>query len=555
MSNPDDVWGRDDAPAPKPRLAVLPPPPTDADAPLPTAGFAMAEDRYRCSDVGNANRFVDRFGKDVRWCAAMPGDGMLTWDGTRWKPDVLKRPLALAQAVAMEIVQDAEEARARLAHLEGMAAGTVPMEGEPMTLKARIKKATAHVKAMDAWAKASEMSARLKALIEVALPEIAVRDDQFDADPFLFNCHAGTIDLRTGDIAEHNRAHLLTKIGGSSIDRHGYCPTWCDFLYTIMGGKKPDANQDAVREIIDFLQRAIGYSMTGSTREQCMFVCYGASGGNGKSTFLDVLRTVLGDYATHARAETFMRDARKSSIPNDIAALRGARLVTASEPEQGASFDESIVKEMTGDSAMTARFLNREFFTFEPTFKVWLATNHRPKVTSTSRAMWRRLRLIPFDLEIPEAEWDRNLLQKLLLERDGILQWCLRGAEDWLHGSLLPDGTRTAPGLRPPAIVIDATAAYKDDMDVLADFISERCDKGDHCSISNTELYKAFAAWQKDNGENPRSHRWFTQALHDRAFKQDPSRTNGRRWKGIELKTTPSAPVDSKRWPPPYGES
>lgn len=514
---------------PRPPRGPDAPPPSDDDAPPEEVDPCPKPSRgYRESDVGNAQRLIDRFGKNLRWCANMPGDGLLVWDGSRWRSDELKRTLALAQAVAVDIVEDADRAWADVAHLEAMAAGTVPVD-DPLTLASRTKAAKARAKKIAAWATASEMSARLKASIEVALPDLAVLHASFDADPMVFNAYGGTLDLRAGDIHDARREDLLTKIAGVTVDHVAECPAWLAFLDRIMGGDQ---------EMIGFLQRAVGYSLTGSVKEQCLFVCYGATGGNGKSTFLDTIRAVVGDYAVHTRADTFMKDARKSGIPNDIAALRGARLVTASEPEQGAVLDESIIKEMTGDNAMTARFLNREFFTFAPTFKVWLATNHRPVIRSTGRATWRRMRLIPFEVSIPEAEWDRELLPRLLAERAGILRWAVHGCGDWFAG-----------GLRPPARVTEATNAYRQDMDILGEFIAERCVIGETERVANAELYRSFASWQRDTGEAVRSQRWLTRALQDRAYKREDRKDLGCRWEGIGLKPTESADPQPGRWP------
>lgn len=502
----------------------------DAPMPRPARG-------YRESDVGNAQRLADRFGKNIRWCANMPGDGLLVWDGNRWRPDELKKTMALAQAVAMDIVEDADQAWALVSHLEAMAAGTVPVD-DPMTLASRTKAAKARAKKLAAWATASEMSARLKAMIEVALPDLAVLHAGFDADHYLLNAYGGTLNLREGDVYPARRGDLITKIAGVGVEADASateCPQWLAFLDRIMGGDQ---------DMIGFLQRAVGYSLTGSIKEQCLFVCYGATGGNGKSTFLDVIRAVAGDYAVHTRADTFMKDARKSGIPNDIAALRGARLVTASEPEQGAVLDESIIKEMTGDNAMTARFLNREFFTFTPTFKVWLATNHRPIIRSTGRATWRRMMLIPFEVTIPEGEWDRGLLPKLLAERDAILLWAVRGCGDWQFGS-----PGVPAGLRPPTRVTEATNAYRADMDILGEFLAEKCVVGEGERVANADLYRAFASWQRDNGEPPRSHRWLTRALQDRAYRKEERKDTGYRWEGIGLREVASIDPQPGRWP------
>jgi len=508
------------------------------------AGMATPGDRYRLTDVGNANRFADRHGKNVRWCASTQGDGLLVWDGNRWHPDETQTVLGLAQAVALDVYQDSLAAAEEVKDLERMAKGEIPCD-DPTTLATRIKGAQARAKALAAWAKASEMSPRLNAMVAVALPGVAVRQKQLDADPFLFAAYGETYDLRTGKPRGSRRTDLITRLANVTPDPHAGCPTWLEFLYRIMGADRslPDdapVNVQAA-ETVAFLQRAIGYSLTGSIKEQVMFVCYGATGGNGKSTFLDTICDMMGDYACITRAETFMRSERKSTIPNDLAALDGRRFVKCSEPDQGAILDDALIKEMTGDAKLSVRFLNREFFDLLVKFKAWMATNHRPIVRGTSRAIWRRLMLIPFEVAIPEAEWDRNLLDKLAAERPGILAWAIQGCLMWQHGTTYADGRKLGPGLHPPPHVLAAKEAYRADMDVLGDFIADRCVVGPYEAANNTDLYRAFQSWQKDQGEIPRAQRWFSRALQDRGFKQAARRDQGRRWEGIGLRPEKSA--------------
>lgn len=516
----------DEAPAPEDG------PPVDESAPPDPTPNGV--DRYRCSDVGNATRFHDRFGRDVRWCSATPGEGLLTWDGARWKADVMRKVGGLAQAVALDVVADAQAAWAEVQRLEDMASGKIPPE-DPMTLASRTKAAKKRAKAVDGWAKSTEMSPRLKAMIEVALPGIALRHEDLDADQYLFNTATGTVDLRHGLLYPPRREDRITKIGGAAARPASTgCPLWIAFLMRIMGADKDPESEATKRagEMVAFLQRCLGYSLTGSTKEQCMFILYG-HGANGKSTFLDVVRAVWGEYGVHARAETFMRDARKSSIPNDIAALFGSRLITASEPEQGDQLNTSLMKEMTGDSAMTARFLNREFFTFMPTFKVFLATNHRPVIKDTGHGTWRRPILIPFTVTIPEGERDKDLTRKLMEEKDAILAWAVQGCGEWMFGD---ESIGRKPGLGVPAFVSEAIEDYRRDMDILAEFLAERCVVHVDERVTNTDIYKAFAGWQKDNGEQPRSHRWFTRALMDRGYKREDRRDLGCRWEGLGLR-------------------
>jgi putative DNA primase/helicase len=462
---------------------------------------------YRPTDAGNAKRLGDRFGDQLRWSQGVQGDGWMIWDGRRWAPDTMQDVDGYAMKVAGDVFNHAAGLERALQQAQA-AAGDPPSRVEAR----RINDLRTEFRIWQTWARQSEMSTHLKACLVVARQRFAVAQELLDADDWSLNTPAGIADLRTGQMSPHEQRALHTKIAGAAPD--GQCPTWLAFLRRIMGDSD---------EMVAFLQRVIGYCLTGSTREQCIFILYG-NGSNGKSTFLDTLRAVLGDYVIHTRAQTFLRDPRKGGIPNDVAALRGARLVTASEPEQGEHLDESLVKEMTGDAAITARFMRSEFFTFRPRFKVLLATNHRPVIRGTDHGIWRRIRLVPFTETIADHEKDPELAAKLLLERDGILAWALAGCLAW-----------QAQGLAAPARVLEATEDYRSDMDILSEFIAERCILGVY-SVSNTSLYESFKGWQEANGEKPRSHRWLTRALQDRGYRQAPNRDGGRRWEGIGLR-------------------
>ena len=475
---------------------------------------------YRPTDVGNAARLADRFGGDVRWCGSAQGDGFLVWDEVRWAPDTMRRVDHMTREVARDVVDYALDMETRM-RAAAQATGGKPTPSQQAALNALREE----VKTWRKWAKDSEMVAHLRASLTTARVDVAIAQEALDADPWSLNTRTGIVDLRTGTTRAHAREELHTKVTGAGVGESG-CPVWLAFLTRIMGG-------DA--DMVAFIQRVVGYCLTGSTREQCLFILYG-NGSNGKSTFLDTIRAVFGDYAQHSRAETFMKDRKSGGIPNDVAALRGARLVTSSEPEQGAQLDESLIKEMTGDAAISARFMRQEFFTFTPTFKVLLATNHRPVIRGTDHGIWRRIRLVPFLETIRDEEKDRDLGKKLEAEADAILAWSIEGARLWVEH-----------GLAEPAAVRDATEDYRADMDVLADFMSEKCLLYGVCI--NTDLYKSFSEWQQANGEKPRSQKWLTRALYDRGYKQDTSRKNGRRWVDLSLRESPETHLrEVSRW-------
>jgi putative DNA primase/helicase len=258
-------------------------------------------------------------------------------------------------------------------------------------------------------------------------------------------------------------------------------------------------------ETIHFLRRAVGYSITGLTVEQCLFILYG-NGANGKSTFLETLARLLGNgYATGTPTESILQKRFDSGIPNDLARLKGARLVSINEVELGRRMAESKIKAMTGGDMITARFMRAEYFGFIPEFKLWLRTNHKPVIIGTDNAIWRRIRLIPFEVEIPENEQDPYLMEKLAQEYEGILSWAVAGCLDWWQERL-----------KPPEKVVKATNIYRDEMDTIGHFLNEKTEAGE--SVSSKALYLTYIAWCDENGDRPITQRVFSQVLSEKGF-------------------------------------
>jgi putative DNA primase/helicase len=330
----------------------------------------------------------------------------------------------------------------------------------------------------------------------------------------LLNVENGTLNLRTGELEKHKKEDYITRLAQVTYDPKATAPTWDRFLNEIM-------QENAA--LVEFLRRGIGYAATGSTEEQCLFILYG-TGANGKSTFLNTLKALLGDYSQQTPTDSLLVK-RDGAIPNDLARLKGARLVTAIEAEDGKRLAESLVKQLTGGDTITARFLRQEFFEFEPTFKIFLATNHRPVIKGTDNAIWRRIRLIPFDVTFPEDQQDRHLSKKLMEELPGILNWVIHGCLDWRE-----------MGLDIPDKVLEATQGYREDMDVLGGFIGECCETGVRFTSRAKELYKRYEQWCADNGERPASNKKFGQSLIERGFEKDRSK-HGIIYYGIQLVT------------------
>ena len=311
---------------------------------------------------------------------------------------------------------------------------------------------------------------------------------------------------------KHRREDLCTKIIPVDYDPEAGCPVFKKFLRRIL---KDNA------ELINFLQRAIGYALTRSTLEQVLFILWGG-GANGKSTFLEVIRAILGDYGLTADSALLMHH-KQDGVRNDVARLVGARFVSTSETEAGRHLAEVLVKQLTGGDKVSARFLYSEFFEFDTQFKLFLTTNHKPVIRGTDNAIWRRIRLIPFEVTIPEEEQDKDLPRKLRAELSGILAWAVRGCLRWQEY-----------GLGQPEKVSTATEAYRQEMDIIGTFLKDRCLVRKNGSVKAGQLYATYKSWCDENGERPLTQQKLGGALGDRNFRR--YRTGRvRSWLGLEL--------------------
>jgi putative DNA primase/helicase len=327
------------------------------------------------------------------------------------------------------------------------------------------------------------------------------------------NVANGTLDLKAGTLHPHRREDLLTKLTPIRFEPAASAPSWDAFLLGIFDGDTG---------LIRFVQRAVGYSLSGSTREQVLFLAHG-SGANGKSTFLETIREAAGEYAQQAPPEMFLEQ-RAGTIRNDVARLPGARLVTAVETGEDRRLAEPLVKQLTGGDMVAARHLYRDYFEFGPQCKAWLATNHRPEIRGTDEAIWRRIRLIPFTVTIPEDERDPNLLETLRAELPGILAWAVAGCLDYLQH-----------GLGAPEAVTAATAGYRADMDVIGTFLDECCVLGTHARAKAVDLYQTYITWADAAGERDRlTKKDFGQRLAERGFAKERD-MHARWWRGVRI--------------------
>ncbi len=434
----------------------------------------LALANFNRTDTGNGEAFAHLFGDRVRFNRRHKH--WLLWSAPRWRRDVD----AEIERLAVECV------RARY-----HAAGDIE---DQIARKDAAK-----------WAIQSESVYRLHAMLQSAstLEPIADAGDNWDANPWLLGCENGILDLCKGTLRPglpEDRITLSTRI---EFDAAATCPRWMQFLREVF-----------VRDdLIAFIHRAVGYSLTASTAEQALFLCYG-TGGNGKSVFLKMLRALLGDYAMNTPFSTFELNDRNANT-NDVAALHKARLVTSSESRESARLNEARVKAMTGGDPITARFLHQEFFTFVPSFKVWLAANHKPKVDDDSYGFWRRIRLIPFTQKF-DPHKEPGLENTLRGELPGILNWAVSGCLAW-----------QSEGLQTPSIVTNATEEYRAESDPLAAFFKECCVITPTARVGAGDLYTNYKDWAVSNGEQPMKQTAFGLKVRERGFEKRAAKING----------------------------
>lgn len=366
------------------------------------------------------------------------------------------------------------------------------------------------------FAKVSLSKGALDRMVDLAKGLFAVEDSQLDDNPWLFNTLNGTVDLRTGYLEKHDPSDLLTQIAPVNADRKAKCPTFKAFLKRITGND---------RKLMRYIRKCIGYSLTGETKEQVFFFCHGASGSNGKSTLINLIRDLLGDYGRHTPTDTLMVKQYDNAISNDQARLAGVRMVTAVEANFNRHLDEAKLKAMTGGEKITARFMRQEFFEFTPAFKLWFVANDRPRVRGTDTAMWRRIRVIPFNVKIPDAEIDKDLPAKLRAEWSGILAWAVRGCLTWQKEGLVP----------PPAIQ-QASKDWADAADHLKRFVGEvLIEEPDH-KVAAGSLHDHYGQWCRRNGETALGTNKFASALQTQHNLQRKRTKRGSEWVGVKFR-------------------
>jgi P4 family phage/plasmid primase-like protien len=489
-------------------------------------------DEIHLTDRGNALRLVRAHGHTLHYLYWWKQ--WLSWKDGRWAIDDGNIVESAAKGVVAELYRWAA------AKLLGLAETTELSFTDPDN-KAH-QEEVARVQSVLKWAHKSEGAPRIHAMVDLARSEhgIPVSPEQLDANPWLLNCRNGTIDLRTGHLRPHRRGDLLTKHIPLNYDPHATCPQWQAFLWHVMGGpaRDEDGNEQVLLErheratrLVEFLQRAVGYSLTGVIREHVLFFLYG-KGANGKSTFSETLAELLGDYYQKAPQVLLMqRDRLNLGGPSpELARLFRARMVMASEVDKQHRLNESQVKDLTGDDKIVARHLFEPYFEFRPTHKLWLYGNHKPIISGTDEAIWRRPKLIPFTVTIPEAERNPKFREEFLLpELSGILTWAVQGCLSWQKD-----------GLQVPQEVEAATKSYRLEMDTIAQFLAAVCrvhPGHPEVKIASGLLYDEFVKWA---GERLMSQKAFSAALEEAGYTKARGGDGRWYWRTVEVIPAPT---------------
>jgi P4 family phage/plasmid primase-like protien len=434
------------------------------------------------TDTANARRLAASFGDVIRWCD--PWRKWLVWDGRRWKIDERRTIDEYAKTVADKLWTEAAKNR----------------ENETVW---RFVRATSNAHG-------------IANMVSLARSErgLSIVPSQMDKDHFALNVGNGILDLRTGRLRSHDPSAYFTKLAPVDYVSDAECPIWTRFLDTVFAGDQ---------ELIQFVKRLGGYCLTGSVNEHILAILHG-TGANGKSTLLNGLLEICGDYAFKA-SDSLLVDRPGDSHPTSIADLAGKRIAFASETEEGGRLNEAKIKELTGGERVRARRMREDNWEFEPTHKILVATNFMPEIKGTNYAIWRRIRLIPFNVTIAEADRDKELADKLRGEYPGILRWLVEGCLDW-----------QSQKLGNPKSVADATALYREAEDTLGDFLERRCEVSSTASAGSSEL---LVDYQEYSGDRRMTAKRFAKLLNGRGYKVERATSGpfkGRMiWRGLRL--------------------
>ena len=419
----------------------------------PKTGEVKTKKDYDLTDTGNAQRFIDKFGENIRY--NFDNKYWMIWDGKTWVRDavqIVKNKVdILIEEMKEEIVNE-------------------PNEKYAQEMFKNVKHLSSN----------SGKEAMLKEAMHIG--KTPVRNNDFDKHPFLLNCENGVVNLKTGEIVPHNRDYMMSKNTHVEVDMEHDPVVWLKCIDDIFCHSKG---------LIDFVHKFVGYSCTGSTEEQCFAQCYG-HGSNGKTVFINTIMNILGDYALNAQVDSILTRGKSTSgnASPDVARMNGARFVRTNEPEEGARFNEGLVKQLTGSDVVTARFLYGGDFEFIPIFKLWILCNYKIVVRGTDKGIWRRMRLIPFEATFEGANADKQIEQKLKAELPQILGWAVKGCLKWL-----------AEGLAMPIEVENATKAYRQEMDIIESFLKDCVKIVPNGREKANDVFMAYKKWAQDGNE------------------------------------------------------
>lgn len=450
---------------------------------------------YELNDTGNAQRFVDRYAGFVRF--NFENKYWMIWNGKYWGVDVTHQIKSYAEVIIDDMKVEAFQ------------------EEDENTRKVKF------ANVQRAYSSRGKENLLKEAMHQQNIPCV---NDDFDNLPMFLNVNNGIINLETGELLEHSKEFMMKSIVDVDYDPDAKPPEkWINFLDEILLGDK---------ELIYFIQKAIGYTLTGSIKEQCLFICHG-DGDNGKSVFTIILSRLLGDYAVNAQVDTLLEKRGQSTNTSDLARLKGARFVTTGENNEGAKLNEGLVKQMTGGEKITARFLYGTEFEFHPEYKIWISTNHKPIIRGTDKGIWRRINAIPFNFKVQEKDKDKDLIFKLAEELPQIMKWAVEGCLAWQR-----------EGLEQPPSIVQSTQEYKNEMDVINTFIEEAILNIDDWETPAGEVYKVYEKWAKDSNEYVMSLTKFGKELAKKYEKV--RRSHGVVYKGMQLRKDNPAYVFQK---------
>lgn len=485
------------------------------DAGLPTLGLdPLPKAVEPLTGLAQAHRLAraDFFGGDLRHDSA---HGWMAWDGGVWRRDeaaAMRCAMDTSRAVVLHASRWIRDTKKKLTAAREVANKELEEE-----LEAELEEANE----LFAWAHRQQERNALSNVLELAskIDPIVTKPETWDRDLLALNCKNGTIDLRTGELRPHRREDMLTKCIELDYDPHASAPLFEEFLAEV----QPSA------EVRAYLLRVAGYAAVGVVREHVLVVFWG-TGSNGKSVFAGAIADTLGPYARTGADSLITRTGDHEPHPADIAACLGARLVLVHETRQGAAFDASKIKKLTGGDELTARHMRQDFFDFKPTHTLVMLTNYKPHGDASDAALWRRIHLVPWDVTIPPDRVDKTLPERLRAEAQGILASIVRGAVEWHR-----------EGLAPPKKILDQTAAYQKAEDVIGQFIREECVVVEKASCRAGQIYAAYRRWCEANGHRPKSSKDFSPQLQRRGYERTEDRT-GNWYHGIGLAEPPATP-------------